>query len=714
TGKIVGSGNRLTINGGNFAYSGATSGNSGTIVLGSGNFFLVKDRRATTTAVTLSSLLPGDLPIALTWTTGATTGEVTSYSAAGLTVTHDATGSHSGIGVAYGGPVTVDGVSSSPASTLNYVEGVGITLTGINRFDGALTLNSQGQSLTNSSSNLNSVGSLTLLTEGGNYYQTVEANFGGTGGGVIAINLGSGTYNDHANGQAANRFSLTATKSLSIIGGGTDIASSGTVIELGVNWYGLGNGVVTSTNALTVNNTGVMDGATNLLPATVSGRLVPVARVKAITGTRVVTTAELTISGVTSGGNALVYGLVALSGSSITIDTSSSFGNDLSLIATNGAIIQSTGASLSLASGKTLTLSSTNGKISLGEVTNSFSRVGGLSSTGSDNGIVVASASAMSLTDSISSAGIVTLTSGGAISLTKTGGLTISSNGAIGMTATGMVLGSAVTVSGGALTLGLRGGALTGGQSLTASGLAVVFSGATSGNAATIAVGSGSFAYVYDNRSTTTATTINNSSSFAANFGGASGNRTIAGLTVTGSNDAAIQELAAVYGGAVTIDGIGSGAAKLLTTIEGTSITVSGAASAFTGVLRLRASGTVTMGANLTTVGAATIIAGGMSLTSNVTATGSSLTIDLGATGVYNNGASGSAGFTLDTSGKNLSITAASISNTTPTNATFRIGSTGVLTLGVGGLALATKTRSTGSPTYSSSYITSANEATFN
>ena len=233
---------------------------------------------------------------------------------------------------------------------------------------------------------------------------------------------------------------------------------------------------------------------------------------------------------------------------------------------------------------------------------------------------------------------------------------------------------TAITASGTSLWLNLGSGRLrSSGKTLTANGVDFQFSGATSGHSATIAVGSGSFAYVYDHRAITSATTLDNSSIFAASYGGTAGNRTIAGLTVTGSSDSALQGHSAIYGGAVTIDGISTGDAKNLTAIEGSSITVSGAVSVFAGSLSLRTGGTISLGANLTTVGELKFSATNMSLTSQVTTSGGNLTINLG-TGTF---AAGS--FTLTATNLNLALNANAVTGTN-NGIVFALGS-GSLTL---------------------------------
>ena len=259
----------------------------------------------------------------------------------------------------------------------------------------------------------------------------------------------------------------------------------------------------------------------------------------------------------------------------------------------------------------------------------------------------------------------------------------------------------------------------TGGYSLKANGLDVYYTGAITGHNATIVVGSGSFTFVNDRRQITSAVSLSNSTTAteatngygtAPAFGTAGSDTTLGGLTISGSGGAArLQGLGVAYGGAVTISGVGTGAgaARDLRYIEGDSVTVSGAASRFTGVIQLRSTGSssLSLGANLTTGGGLRINANGMSLSSNVTTDGGAVSIQLGTTGVYNNGTATS--FLLDTSGQDLAITAASISNTSANTKIFKLGSGGGLTLG-GGLALARfPTPAGGTTAYTGTYIDS-------
>ncbi|MCX8500378.1 MAG: hypothetical protein ORO03_01585, partial [Alphaproteobacteria bacterium] len=251
-------------------------------------------------------------------------------------------------------------------------------------------------------------------------------------------------------------------------------------------------------------------------------------------------------------------------------------------------------------------------------------------------------------------------------------------------------LGTGVIASG-----NLGPGVIPGGLVLHAEGSQVYFTGATSGNSATVAIGTGGFTYVTDLRSAVT-TTVGNSPLALASFSAGA----TSGLTVTGSNTTI---KTGIVGALVTIDGLNEGANQGLSYIEGNGITVTGAASVFNGDIILRAvnGGSLALGGNLSAGGDLKLYASGMSLTSHVTTAGGNVTIDLGKAGVYDNGTGN--GFTLNTSEQNLKITAGKVSNLTPSNAIFRLGN-GQLSVG-GGLTRATQTR-TGTPSYNGGYIT--------
>ncbi|MCX8500639.1 MAG: hypothetical protein ORO03_02955, partial [Alphaproteobacteria bacterium] len=112
------------------------------------------------------------------------------------------------------------------------------------------------------------------------------------------------------------------------------------------------------------------------------------------------------------------------------------------------------------------------------------------------------------------------------------------------------------------------GAALPAGSGLTlnAAGMAVFYTSATTGNNAKIAVGNGSFTFVNDKSSVTSDVTLTNTTTAAdatngwgttATYGGSAGERTIGGLTITGTDDAALQGTGVRYGGVVKIQGIG-------------------------------------------------------------------------------------------------------------------------------------------------------------
>ena len=129
------------------------------------------------------------------------------------------------------------------------------------------------------------------------------------------------------------------------------------------------------------------------------------------------------------------------------------------------------------------------------------------------------------------------------------------------------------------------------GSTLNAAGMDVFFTGATTGNNAKFAVGAGSFTFVNDLSSRTTEVTLSNTTTAAdvtngwgttATYGGSAGNRTIGGLTITGSRDAALQGTGVRYGGVVKIQGVTAAATtgvNNLTYIEGSAVSVADLAS---------------------------------------------------------------------------------------------------------------------------------------
>ena len=111
-GKFLGGANTLTANGMDVYYTSVTTGNSGTIAVGSGSFTFVNDKRATVAAVTLDNT---------TTATTATNGWGALSTASGLTVS--GTGSLTGVGVAFGGLVKIHSIGTGDAKDLRYIEG---------------------------------------------------------------------------------------------------------------------------------------------------------------------------------------------------------------------------------------------------------------------------------------------------------------------------------------------------------------------------------------------------------------------------------------------------------------------------------------------------------------------------------------------------------------------------------------------------------------
>ncbi|MCX8500194.1 MAG: filamentous hemagglutinin N-terminal domain-containing protein, partial [Alphaproteobacteria bacterium] len=283
-----------------------------------------------------------------------------------------------------------------------------------------------------------------------------------------------------------------------------------------------------------------------------------------------------------------------------------------------------------------------------------------------------------------------------------------------------------------------------GGQSLKALGLSVYYTGAFSGNSAGIDVGSGSFTTVFDQRSQTSALSIDDTTSLS---GWGTGLGTLAsgvasgGLTVTTTGAAATINLRGIsYGGAVTIDGVASGEAKNIGFIEAPTIQIT-KDSSFVSALTLVATGAggATIADNLSTKGPLTVLAtagtitagkvGGLvltaernlyltalnfTMTSHIRSAGAPVKVNLGSTGVfgtYGNGASGSAGFTWTTENNGVvALLAAGISNTTATNPLWRLGTAGNFAISAQ-LSLAKTQAGFSSTKYNGDYIKSDADA---
>ncbi|MCX8501488.1 MAG: hypothetical protein ORO03_07330, partial [Alphaproteobacteria bacterium] len=477
---VLAQGNTITAAGVNVFFSGATTGNNTTIAVGSGSFTWVKDNSATTTdQIIQNSSSLTDLGLN-NLSYGGTVGSGT-RTIAGLTVKGSSDSAITGMGVKYGGAVTITGVTSaSAAGSLRYIEGVGIgVLTTASAFNGSLTLVSNGAGI---------------------------------------------NYNDNM---------LNVTR--------------GIVIHVGLTVGSVGDGK----SDLSLVQQGNVAGAGVLVAANLLAR------------------------------------------------------RDLSILASgtpSNSGIQATG--FTLEAGRDISLVS-SGKIGTG--TNAFAillQSSILSATGSISLVQLGTASAeKGIQFNANAAAGVSLTAGAGktVSLTAKSGITLvnTDNFVVsGASRLELDLGSSTMTS-----INSAGGLATGsGHTLSASGMAVTYSGATTGNNATIAVGSGSFTFVSDKSAVTDLTTIGASTSLAdlglgsVSYSGASGARTLGGLTITGSNDALIQGIGVKYGGVVTIDGITTAGAtpspaRNLNYIEGTGIGVVNSASSFTRQLTLVSNG---------------------------------------------------------------------------------------------------------------------------
>ena len=156
-----------------------------------------------------------------------------------------------------------------------------------------------------------------------------------------------------------------------------------------------------------------------------------------------------------------------------------------------------------------------------------------------------------------------------------------------------LTLGGSVAMRGSSLRLDVGGSkTLKGGQTLSWSGGDLYYTGAATGNAATLALGSSNFVFVTDNRATTADVSIVDSTALPADFTTAG-----SGLTITTTGTTTGKGL--VYGGAVSIDGVSTGAAQNLRYIEGADLAVT-TDSSFSGSLTLVGSGMDSLGVRIT------------------------------------------------------------------------------------------------------------------
>ncbi|MDI9408183.1 MAG: filamentous hemagglutinin N-terminal domain-containing protein, partial [Candidatus Pacebacteria bacterium] len=531
-------------------YTSATTGNSAKINVGSGSFTFVNDRRSVTTAVTLDHLT-ADNTATIGWGTGL--GPLTSgtASASGLTVI--TTGTDATInyqGVVYGGTVDIQGVGSagqvaSGANNLRYIDGAGISVTGLtgSTFAGSLTLVGSGSGTASNrgidiQKNLTTVNNLTLIQSGSVTDKGIYVLSNLTAGGNITLTQSGSSGGD----------GIYTTAGLGLVrlssGGNLTLSQSGSAGGFGINLNSsnlTAGGAMTLTQSGSARGVGIYAGYSNL---TAGGAM------------------TLTQSGSTSATGISATDSTLTAGGDLSLNQSGTVGSD-------GIYLRSSAGSgnaqtFSAGANGFLTFKTNNQKLSLNSA---------------DNFAVTSGRVRIDL-------GTGTMTSVGPA-------------------------------------------APSDGFTLKTLGLDVFYTGATTGNNATINVGSGSFTFVNDKRSVTSAVTLDNTTTAstgsigwgtAPSYGGAQNARTLGGLTINGTNDSAtfgsgLTGLGVVYGDTVNIRRVGfggSGTANDLRYIEGTGISLTNNASTFTGSLVLVSSGSgisgigidvqdnLTVGTNLT------------------------------------------------------------------------------------------------------------------
>ena len=216
--------------------------------------------------------------------------------------------------------------------------------------------------------------------------------------------------------------------------------------------------------------------------------------------------------------------------------------------------------------------------------------VGTLTATASNGQIYLNGANAIATLGSLSAAGDITVRNSAGLSVAASALWSGAHGVTIALTSGDLTLGGAATASGKYLRLDIAAGKFLGGaNTLTANGMDVYYTSVTTGNSGTIAVGSGSFTFVNDKRTTVAAVTLGNTNIATTATNGWGAATTASGLTVSGTGS--LTGVGVVYGGTVEIQGIGTGGAKDLRYIEGTGIALTTAASAFSGSLVLVSSG---------------------------------------------------------------------------------------------------------------------------
>ncbi|MCX8501575.1 MAG: hypothetical protein ORO03_07765, partial [Alphaproteobacteria bacterium] len=426
-----------------------------------------------------------------TLTSGTATG--------GLTVTGSNINNQ---GVVYGGAVTIQGVGSGAgaARDLRYIEGNGVTVSGAaSSFTGGLLLRASGSGGLSLGADLTTNGTLRFTAISTGLTNMALTSSVTTAGGVVTIDLGAngvyssggytlttsnrnldlragsvtGAANDatvfavgssgtfSVSGTAAAATTAAATKYYDY---GWSAANPNSASEIGAvdpnavgiaNWIFYGGkkdtatiGAVWNLNftvfmnsaTLTAGKVVKVDSSAFISRAGMDGVNVTGGNVKFKTTTSSTTTpTDITLTGlrnvnfVSMGTSAAPVTVAPLPAANLVIFTGANYLTGDVTLNTTGAITQTAGAgnTLSIAGGGKLIVTGSTA-ITLNNSGNSIGSLGALTATGA-----------------------ISITTGAGISLNGD----IASRGAINLTATSMVLGSAVTVSGGAVTLALGSGA---------------------------------------------------------------------------------------------------------------------------------------------------------------------------------------------------------------------------------------------------------------
>ena len=377
-------------------------------------------------------------------------------------------------------------------------------------------------------------------------------------------------------------------------------------------------------------------------------------------------------SGTGSAGRILVSGAInstsgnslSLNGNFVTISTSVTVKGDINLTG-NSQVAVLAGGALSANGNITVTSlynsGSTNGFTAIDLQSSSLEAGGNITLKSSNQGNI----NLQNLTK-LKAGGDITVQSGEStlnnngisIAGNSFNPLTIEAGGRVSLATNGgrlnHTLAASLTVKTRHLRIDLAGGnyVSANARTMNATGIDVYYTSATSGNSGTIAVGNGSFTYVNDKRNIISAVNLTNSTmasdalhgwGAAPGLGGTNGNRTLGGLSITGSNDAALQNIGVVYGGVVTLQAVTSTSnVGRLNYIQGASINLLNN-NEFAGNIGLYAStgdigiggGTLNMASGavlkLMSNGGNITLAGNVTLAHMISASPGTINIDLGA-----------------------------------------------------------------------------------